>query len=399
MFRSGPITIKPYFTAQGQQRAESPKVDGYVVGMTVEIVDAAGNVLGDGDVMLHHVVFANVLRPDAACSTFVTYSGQRFPYAPERFYALGEERYALALPAGYGYPSKATDVWGLVYMLMNHHRTTETVHVRYTVRYVTGVELQPVRPLWLDVRNCLADPVFDVPGTGGKGSTFARSGEVTVPEPGRLVAAGAHLHGGGISLALENATCGQALFTSLPTWGRIEPRPLLHEGGPSRMSAFQTELGIPVSAGDRLRLTATYDNSLPHTRVMGIMIAYLAPGLTSPCAPPPALRVDLGSPSRPPLQPLPLATAPKGPVRSTASTWVGDYAFGAGRLAVERGTRFTWRFVGREPHNVTLASGPVGFSSPNVLRGTWSYRFTRPGTYRLYCALHPVAMTQIVTVR
>ena len=29
------------------------------------------------------------------------------------------------------------------------------------------------------------------------------------------------------------------------------------------MSAFTTEAGIPVQAGDTLRLTATYDDSLP----------------------------------------------------------------------------------------------------------------------------------------
>ena len=57
------------------------------------------------------------------------------------------------------------------------------------------------------------------------------------------------------------------------------------------------------------------------------------------------------------------------------------------------------RFVGTEPHNVTLFNGPIGFSSPTLSRGTWSRRFTRPGTYELVCALHPVAMSQVVTVR
>jgi plastocyanin len=48
---------------------------------------------------------------------------------------------------------------------------------------------------------------------------------------------------------------------------------------------------------------------------------------------------------------------------------------------------------------VTLASGPVGFASPSMQRGSFSYRFTRPGTYRLFCSLHPARMTEIVTVR
>jgi plastocyanin len=48
---------------------------------------------------------------------------------------------------------------------------------------------------------------------------------------------------------------------------------------------------------------------------------------------------------------------------------------------------------------VTLASGPVGFASPSIQRGTYRYRFTRPGVYKLFCSLHPTRMTQVVTVR
>jgi plastocyanin len=78
---------------------------------------------------------------------------------------------------------------------------------------------------------------------------------------------------------------------------------------------------------------------------------------------------------------------------------VGDFAFVKGRVLVRRGTRFTWRFLGPSGHNVTLASGPVGFSSPTVERASWSHRFTRRGVYKLYCSLHPVSMTQVVRVR
>ena len=254
-------------------------------------------------------------------------------------------------------------------------------------------------PLWLDERNCRADPVFDVPGTGGPGSTVARSVDVTLPMGGRIVAAGAHMHGGGTGLELSDQTCGTTLFRSLPTWGRVWPRPILHEGGPSHMSTFTTEAGIPVQAGDTLRLTATYDDSLPHTRVMGIMLAYLAQAPTAACGPVPELQVDLGQPGRPPLALVPLATVPTGPVRRVSSTAVGDFAFVNGRVDIVRNSRFVWRFIGPSQHNVTLASGPVGFSSPTVTNAHWSHRFAQPGVYRLVCSLHPVAMTQIIRVR
>jgi hypothetical protein len=349
--------------------------------------------------MIHHVVFANVLRRDTLCSNYSGFNGAPLGFAPEPFFGVGEEGFALTLPDGYGYPVSASDIWGMVYMLMNHHAQRQTVYVRYTVTVVTGEQLVPVTPLWLDVRNCRADPVFDIPGTGGPGSTASRIADVTLPLGGRIVAAGAHMHGGGTRLELSDTTCSTTLFRSLPTWGRVWPRPILHEGGPSHMSTFTSAGGIPVQAGDTLRLSATYDDSLPHARVMGIMLAYLAPQPVTGCGAVPDLQVDLGQPGPPPLARVPLATLPRGPVRRVSSTAVGDFAFVNGRVDVEHGSRFTWRFIGPSQHNVTLASGPVGFSSPTVTRAHWSHRFTRPGLYRLFCSLHPVAMTQIVRVR
>jgi plastocyanin len=81
------------------------------------------------------------------------------------------------------------------------------------------------------------------------------------------------------------------------------------------------------------------------------------------------------------------------------STWVGDYRYGHERVTITRGTTFTWRFVGWTQHDVTLVNGPAGFSSPWTLAGTFRHRFTRAGTYRLFCSLHPTRMTQQIDVR
>jgi plastocyanin len=49
---------------------------------------------------------------------------------------------------------------------------------------------------------------------------------------------------------------------------------------------------------------------------------------------------------------------------------------------------------------VTLANGPRGFASPNYgSRAKFSYRFKVRGRYQIFCALHPVAMTETVTVK
>jgi plastocyanin len=395
-FDSAPITVTRYEVARGVQLAPSPKVDGYVVGMSADVVDPAGNSVSPMDVMLHHVVFAKVGAPDYTCSNIEDYTGQPAPFQAERFYAEGEERFSLALPDGYGYPNRGQDAWGLLYMLMNHHPHTMVVRIRYTVRYVTGEPLTAVKPVWLDIKNCRADPVFNVPGTGKPGSIVTRQAEFRMPESGRFVAGGGHLHGGGISLDISDTSCG-SLFTSYPTWGLIEPKPILHEPGPMRMTAFSDPAGRPVSAGDVVRLTARYDNSRPHVRVMGIVILFFVPGPTSGCTP---FSSAVPPPSQAEQVTIELLKRPAGPVRrDIRSTWVGDYAFGAQRVSVRRGALFTWRFRGSVEHDVTLASGPVGFASPSMSRGTYSFRFTRRGTYRLFCSLHPARMTQMVTVR
>jgi hypothetical protein len=119
--------------------------------MSAEVVDVLGNPVPVQDVMLHHVVFAKVGVPDYTCSSIEDYSGNTLNLRAERFYAEGEEHFALSLPEGYGYPNRGQDTWGLLYMLMNHHPHTMVVRIRYTVRYVTGEPLTAVKPVWLAV--------------------------------------------------------------------------------------------------------------------------------------------------------------------------------------------------------------------------------------------------------
>jgi plastocyanin len=396
VLETSPITVTAFEVARGVRLAPSPQVDVYVVGMTAEVVDVLGNPVPMQDVMLHHVVFAKVGEPDYTCSGIEDYSGNASSLRAQRFYAEGEEHFALSQPEGYGYPNRASDTWGLLYMLMNHHPHTMVVQIRYTVRYVTGEPLTAVKPVWLDVKNCRADPVFSVPGTGKPGATVSRTTDFQLPESGRLVAAGGHLHGGGVSLDVSDTSCG-SLFTSYPTWGLVFPRPVLHEPGPLHMTGFADPVGRSVRAGDTLRLTATYDNSHPHVRVMGIMILYLAPGPSSSCA---AYTSSVPAPSTAERVKVELLKNPTGPLRrNIRSTWVGNYAFGAQRVSLRRGASFTWHFRGGVDHDVTLASGPAGFASPSVRSGTFTHRFTRPGTYRLFCSLHPARMTQLVLVR
>ena len=166
--------------------------------------------------------------------------------------------------------------------------------------------------------------------------------------------------------------------------------------GPIAMTGLSDPAGRPVRAGDTLRITATYDNSRPHVRVMGIAILYFAPRAVTSCR---AYTSPRPEPTTPELVTVALLKQPAGPPQRVRSTWVADYAFGAQRVTIPRGTRFTWHFAGASQHDVTLATGPVGFASPDLTHGSFSFRFTRPGTYRLFCSLHPSRMTQVIRVR
>ena len=291
-YRYGPITLGPYEVDQNTILGNVPKpnVDGFITHMEVDLVDKTGTrsrrprdaaphrvpePRAAGEVRQHH---------DWTCNVFTTLnSSLKVPALADRFYASGEERNTLALPDGYGYPVKGDDNWVLLWMLMNHHAVTDKVYIQYKITYETERQLTPAYMVWLDVENCLQDPVFDVPGGGAPGSTYSRSVTWTAPMAGRIVAGGGHVHGGGKSTVLSSPTAATASSslrgrsTALPNDPVYLARPVMHEPGPINMSGFLSPQGLPLAKGQRLKLTANYDNRYPHTRVMGIFGAYFVP--------------------------------------------------------------------------------------------------------------------------
>ncbi|HZS33716.1 MAG TPA: plastocyanin/azurin family copper-binding protein [Methylomirabilota bacterium] len=86
------------------------------------------------------------------------------------------------------------------------------------------------------------------------------------------------------------------------------------------------------------------------------------------------------------------AAPPPGPVIG-----IEEFRFAAAAVTVPVGTTVTWVNHDEEPHTVT--STTQAFASPGLDTGeSFSYRFTRPGTYTYFCALHP-HMTARVIVR
>jgi plastocyanin len=423
--RHGPFEVGPYsvsYTDPDESHIQAPDLDGFVVRMRARVVDVRGRPIPVRRLMLHHIVLANRGRFDGDRHDPVC------PHVSESFYGTGEENRTLHFPPGYGYRIRAGDRWDTSWMLMNHRGRTERAYIEYRATIDTSRDLEHVTPYWLRATGChhRNDPIFNVPGGAERRSTHSLSSSFRLPEAGRLIAAGGHAHGGAKALTISQPGCGdRPLMSSRPLYGRpdhpyYKVLPVLHEPGPIDMSWAQTRTGIPIGKGEELRVTSHYDAELPHTRAMAIMHVYVAHGRGggTSCAPLPAdlehRRLLAPGRARAPRFRVPLTgidsegaaravVAPPGPRTRTngdATVHVRDFAFQEGNLSVPQGARVSWRFEDEDLHNVTVADGPVGFASKNATDGdVYSARLARPGTYGLFCSLHPVQMTQSITVR
>jgi plastocyanin len=423
--RHGPFEVGPYavsYTDPDSSRVQGPDLDGFIVRMHARLVDEQGRPIPVRRVMLHHVVFANRGRFDG------DRSDRACPHHSESFYGTGEENQTMRFPPGYGYRIRKGDRWDTSWMLMNHRARTQRAYIEYRATIDTSSDLEPVTPYWLRATGChnRNDPIFNVPGGERPGSTFARSSTFRMPEAGRLIAAGGHAHGGSKDLTISQPSCrGRPLMASRPLYGTpghpyYNVLPILHEPGPVDMSWVQTRTGIPVAKGEELRVTSFYDGERPHTRAMGIMHLYVAHGRDGgkSCAPLPDdvenRRLDAPGRTQPPRFRVPLTgidergraraiVAPPGArVRTDgdATVRVRGFRFRERNLSVPTGARVSWRFEDEDLHNVTVADGPLSFGSQNATDGdTYSQRLVRPGRYALFCSLHPVSMTQSITVR
>lgn len=301
----------------------------------------------------------------------------------------------------------------------------ELVRLRYVWRECVTAAADGENPYWLSVVPCVSDQQYTVPGSGEP--VQARTTQLTLPAGGRIVAIGGHMHGVAIGLKLSQPRCGdRELTTSWPMYASegdplYAVKPLLHEPDPKSISWWQSERGWPVIAGERMNLSALYDDTRPHMRVMGIAHVYVAtdPAAPTSCAPPPADAEVLGASFAggrplPPVGGLTLArrgsdgkahevSRPPGKTRvagSRARVSVRRFAFSPANLSIAAGGVVRWSFEDKAQHDVTTVTAPFGFAAPYSRRGaSYRERFDVPGEYRLYCSLHPTVMSQVVRVR
>jgi len=86
----------------------------------------------------------------------------------------------------------------------------------------------------------------------------------------------------------------------------------------------------------------------------------------------------------------------------TTTVKLGDNFFAPAKKTVRRGTKVRFKWIGRNPHNVTKRRGPgPRFASRTTsARGVnFAKRFKKRGIYRLICTIHPGEMRLKLTVR
>ena len=87
---------------------------------------------------------------------------------------------------------------------------------------------------------------------------------------------------------------------------------------------------------------------------------------------------------------------------ATRSVKIGDDYFvrkgSVPTVTVSKGTKVTWRWSGRDMHNVAVTKGPVKFRSSFKSSGTYSKTVKSAGTYTIVCTIHQPDMTMKLRV-
>jgi hypothetical protein len=104
-------------------RLAKPCTNCFITGITPNIVDAQGNTPNfNSGVMLHHLLLANVDKPDIFCPPgfggLINLMGL-VAGGNQRIFASGNERTSFTEVPGFGYRVNSGDDWVILYHLMN----------------------------------------------------------------------------------------------------------------------------------------------------------------------------------------------------------------------------------------------------------------------------------------
>ena len=265
--REGPMNLPAHTdhhkAAQPPDQTWTVPFDGWLLGYTPRLVDAAGAAVPG--TLLHHTAFWNVNRSDFLCKN-----------KEEHIYGAGSEMNVWPAIPGYGYHVQKGDQIRIETMVYNptandYPSVWLEVAIQFMPLLAAGEKAAAVRnvyPAWIDVQEC-----------GGSGYTLlegksTKTGVITVHYSGALLGVGGHLHDYGRQLLLRDAATGKEiakLDARVDEQGHLLSTPI--------MTFYETG-GYALHSGDKLEVTATYDNptgqEIPDG-AMGIMVGYFLP--------------------------------------------------------------------------------------------------------------------------
>jgi plastocyanin len=88
-------------------------------------------------------------------------------------------------------------------------------------------------------------------------------------------------------------------------------------------------------------------------------------------------------------------TANDQPSAASTAVKIDNFSFGPQTVTVPVGATVTWTNRDDIPHTVVSTDG-VFKSKVRDTDETFSYTFTKPGTYPYYCSVHPKMVGQVV---
>jgi plastocyanin len=84
---------------------------------------------------------------------------------------------------------------------------------------------------------------------------------------------------------------------------------------------------------------------------------------------------------------------------ATTTVQLKDNKFAPTSITVTKGTTVKWVWKGKAPHNVTVSKGPAKFRSTTQVKGSYSKKLTKAGTYTILCTIHAPGMKMTVKVK
>jgi len=173
---------------------------------------------------------------------------------------------------GFGYRVEKGDRIRIDTMIYNPTDISYSgVYLQVKIPYLNNATPAPVKdfyPAWMDVGSC-GNSGYDLPA-----GPSSKTGEVTVKYDGVLLGVGGHMHDYAKQIMLEDTTRKETLATleaKTDANGHLLWMPIV---------TFYATGGEKLSAGDELKITATYDNTtgkmLPDG-AMGIVVGYFVP--------------------------------------------------------------------------------------------------------------------------